>query len=96
MNQRELEKARRNNLNKLDTAFRPKINAVEIDINNSVEHELAKFICVWLIRKGVNTDRLQTFFDKNEWGLDTEIPIKEHLKWLSKLIEEFVKNEASI
>lgn len=61
MNKEQLERARIGNLNKLDQSYRPKINAVEVDINNSIEHELAKFICVWLIRNGVPINQLLEF-----------------------------------
>lgn len=69
MNRKELERTRRENLNKLDTAFRPKINAVEIDINNSSNHEFAKFMCVWLIRKGCPANTLSEIFEE---GWDEE------------------------
>lgn len=64
MNRLELENKRLENYHKLDVyAFRPKYNAVELDINNSIEHELAKFMCVWLIRNGVSAIELQDIFD---------------------------------
>ena len=67
MNQRMLILERLRNYNKLDTdAFRPKVNALEIDINNSPQHEMAKFLCVWLIRKGVPADILPKIFRYNE------------------------------
>jgi len=47
---------------------RLKVNAVEIDINNSIEHELGKFICVWLIRKGVPRDLLPEYFKNAKIG----------------------------
>lgn len=44
---------------KLDLhAYRPKINAVELDVNNSPEHEFAKWWCVLLIRNGVPANLL--------------------------------------
>jgi len=59
MNQRMLILERLKNYSKLDgDAYRPKVNALEIDINNSLKHEFAKFLCVWLIRKGVEADNL--------------------------------------
>ena len=65
MNKQELELARWKNLNKLDVfAFRPKINAVEINVGNSINHELTKFLCVWLIRNGVPVYELETFLKK--------------------------------
>ena len=64
MNRQELENKRLENYHKLDTfAFRPKYNAVEVNINNSIEHELSKFMCVWLIRNGVSANELQDIFD---------------------------------
>jgi len=58
MNRVELERIRRENLNKLDTAYRPKVNALEVDIGNSFVHELVKFYCVWLLRNGVPANML--------------------------------------
>jgi hypothetical protein len=66
LNQLQLETIRRKNFNKLDTAYRPKKNAMEIDINNSIEHEIAKFFCVWLIRKGLPAEQLPEIFE-NDW-----------------------------
>jgi hypothetical protein len=63
MNKIELERARMENFKKLDIAYRPKINTVEVNVNNTIEHELAKFYCVWLIRKGIPAYELQTWFD---------------------------------
>lgn len=63
MNRIELEKKRRENLRKLDIAYRPKINAVEVDIGNTFGHENAKFVCVWLIRKGIPASTLQDIID---------------------------------
>jgi len=47
--------------------FGAKINSVEIDIANSIEHELAKFVCVWLIRKGFLANNLPKIY--KEWNL---------------------------
>ena len=60
MNRLELENKRLENFHKLDwQQFRPKYNALEVDINNGYEHEKAKFRCLWLIRKGVPAFKLQ-------------------------------------
>lgn len=58
MNRKELELKRRENLRLLDTGYRPKINAVELNINNSIKHEAAKFYISWMIRKGVPIDSM--------------------------------------
>jgi len=63
MNRIELEKKRRESLNRLDRAYKPKINAVEVDINNSFVHELAKFLAVWLIRKGFPPEDLPSMLN---------------------------------
>jgi len=64
MNKQQLERIRRENFNKLDTAYRPKVNAMEININNTFEHELAKLLCVWLIRDGFTLGQLQEIVPK--------------------------------
>jgi len=64
MNRLQLETIRKSNFHKLDTAFRPKKNAVELDINNSMEHNLALTICQILIRKGFPASQLQVVIDK--------------------------------
>jgi len=63
MNKKELEKIRKKNYEKLDYyRYRPKINALEIDINNSYKHEKAKFDCIWAIRKGLPANLLPEMF----------------------------------
>ena len=57
-------KKRGKNLQLLDESYRPKINAVEIDINNSFKHEFAKFLCVYLLRKGYDPFELQDLIPK--------------------------------
>lgn len=68
-NLKQLEAIRISNFNKLDLAFRPKINALEVDIGNSLRHEMAKMICVFLIRKGVPCNLLPEYFTrfKKNW-----------------------------
>jgi sugar diacid utilization regulator len=39
---------------------------VEVDINNSLEHELVKFLCVFAIRKGIEAQSLQKIIDKSK------------------------------
>lgn len=81
MKRKELEKIRRSNLNKLDRSFRPKINAVEIDINNSIKHELGKVICFWFLRKGVLPEMIQSFFNVAEdYKFDNINEVFEELK----------------
>lgn len=75
MNRKDIEKIRRENLNKLDTTFRPKINAVEVNINNSIEHELAKFICVWSLRIGFPASQLQYVITGQFEGKTIFLPI---------------------
>jgi len=83
MNRVELERKRLENFHKLDwMQFRPKYTALEIDIGNSIEHEMAKFICVWLIRNGVPTDLLQGSF---KWNKLTE----GEVNWKSVPLQEF-------
>jgi len=85
MNRVELESKRLENFHKLDwQQFRPKYNALEIDIGNSIEHETAKFLGVWLIRKGVPTDLLQSSF---KWDKLTE----GEVDWKSVPVEEFAQ-----
>jgi len=62
MNQKQLIQTRQNNLKLLDTLARPKLNAVEVDINNNIEHETTKFLCVYMIRKGVPATTLPKYF----------------------------------
>ena len=51
-------------LDKVDKfAYRPKMNALEVDINNTMEHESAKFLCLWMIRKGVHPMLLPKFLE---------------------------------
>ena len=53
MNRRELETIRKNNYSKLDRSYRNCLNHFEYDSGNSIEHEMAKFVCFVLLRNGV-------------------------------------------
>lgn len=53
MNRSELEITRKRNFSLLDRGYRPKINAIELEINNSYEHEKGKFDEMWrLLQEG--------------------------------------------
>jgi hypothetical protein len=67
MSQRDLEIKRIANYNKLDLAYRPKTNVLEIDINNTLAHELAKCVCFYLLRKGIPANLLPEFFKQKDW-----------------------------
>ena len=57
MNQKDRILIRKKNLKLLDTdAYRPKINCLEIDVNNTFKHELGKFLMDWMVKKGVPAD----------------------------------------
>jgi hypothetical protein len=80
MNRAQLESIRNLNLRELElTIYRPKVNAIEIGLNNSFSHELTKFTAAWLIRKGTPSNLLPEFFAKNL------IPLKAQ-------VEDFVRN----
>jgi len=64
MNRKELELKRLENLKKLDRSYRPKINAVEVDTNNSFKHEFSKFLSVFLLRAGYTADELSILIPK--------------------------------
>ena len=67
MNKETLIKARKINFEELEKEKYKiiKRNAVEVDVNNSFAHELAKFVSVWLIRHGVLPEYLQDIFAKD-------------------------------
>lgn len=57
MSQKDRILRRKENLKLLDTdAYRPKINCLEVDVNNTFKHELGKFLMYWMIKKGVPAD----------------------------------------
>ena len=93
MNRVELESKRLENFHKLDwQQFRPKYNALEIDIGNSIEHEMAKFICVELIRNGVEAKQIPTLRIRgfNFWKFS---PIPMAIEWAVKEHGQKFKHE---
>lgn len=63
MNRSQLELIRNQNLRKVELlTYRPRVNAVEIAVNNSFGHEYAKFLSAWMIRNGVRASQLPRFF----------------------------------
>ncbi|MCK5333817.1 MAG: hypothetical protein KAJ24_04850 [Candidatus Aenigmarchaeota archaeon] len=67
MNQKDLLLRRKENLKLLDTdAYRPKINCLEVNPNNTFKHEFGKFLMYWLIRKGVQADCASTIFNTHK------------------------------
>lgn len=65
MNRRELETIRKNNYSKLDRSYRNCLNHFEYDSGNSIEHEMAKFICFVLLRNGISPILLENFFSND-------------------------------
>jgi hypothetical protein len=63
----DLEKRRMKNYNKLDLSCKPKLNVLEIDYCNSIQHEMAKMIAYYLLKKGVLPEMLPEYFLKKEW-----------------------------
>ena len=93
MNRLELENKRLENFHKLDwQQFRPKYNALEVDIGNSIEHEMAKFICVELIRNGVEAKQIPTLRIRgfNFWKFS---PIPMAIEWAVKEHGQKFKHE---
>lgn len=81
MNRLQLERIRRENLNKLDTAYRSNLNRIEYSPSESIEHFLAKTICFVLLRNGVPANLLpeiikQHFFIKMD-SIGLKGPIEE-------------------
>jgi len=63
MNKYELMESRNKNFQRLDLqTFRPKINAIELDIGNTLRHELSKVIVVWFIRHGYSASSIPPMF----------------------------------
>jgi hypothetical protein len=80
VNKKKLEIKRWESLSQLDFAYKPKLNCLEIDVNNSLRHELAKFVCMWLVRNGVGAEELQKYFRDRRW--------EEASKKLSSLLRQ--------
>lgn len=100
MNKLELERVKMKNWRAIDSMpFRPKVNNVEIDINNSIEHELLKAISVILIRNGVEVDNLphvlsaDLFFEGIDcWGMDTSASLQNHVSCtIATLMRNIIK-----
>jgi len=81
--------ARAESLNQLSTAYRPKINACEVDINNSFKHELGKFLALWMIRNKVPANQLEDVFDR----LRGDKRFKEFIKMINEIVKEFEVKE---
>lgn len=63
MSKYELMGIRNTNFKKLDLqSYRPKINAIELDIGNTLRHEMSKVIVVWLIRHGYAASSIPQLF----------------------------------
>lgn len=62
MNKIELTKTRNENLKLLDGAYRSNLNRFEYDAGNSIEHEMAKFICFVMLRNGVSAEIISNQF----------------------------------
>lgn len=86
VSKKDLQLNRKRNLELVDTdKYRPKINCLEIDINNSFKHELGKFLMFWLIRKGVNADCASIYFNHK--------PILDAIGYLKENITLFIKTD---
>lgn len=53
-----------------------KRNMVQINTNNTIEHEFAKFLAGWLIRKDVPSSQIYDVFQQKEWKELKECVIK--------------------
>jgi len=78
MNKEDLMRVRMSHYRRLDQSFRPKRNAIELDIGNTLRHEITKLILVWLIRKGYPISEACRIF--NVKARDTVIGIGNALK----------------
>ena len=84
MNQKDRLQTRKENLKLVDTdTYRPKINCLEIDVNNTFRHELGKFMMYWLIRKGVNADCASVAFNVDD--------IYRRMMFLDDDLKEFIE-----
>jgi hypothetical protein len=70
MNREQLERIRRENLNKLDSAYRSNLNRIEYNPSESIEHFLTKSICFILLRNGVSTEWLQRIINETYFATD--------------------------
>ena len=59
MNKIDLFKLRDRNFSLLERGYRPKINAVEVNMGHSLKHEQAKLKCLWILRMGYEPEQLE-------------------------------------
>jgi hypothetical protein len=89
MSQKNLILTRKENLKLLDTdKYRPKINCLEIDVNNTFKHELGKFLMYWMVKKGVPADCASKKF---EWNPFPESDLSLRMDEMESMIESITK-----
>lgn len=87
MNKRDLIRARTANKAKLEPSSWKNINRIEIDIGNSIEHEIAKCICFILLRNGVPAEQLPHLVPGRICG--AENPEEYSAYWIERMVEEY-------
>ena len=90
MNKQQLERIRKNNLQKLDSAYRDDrhINCVRFGKNESISHKLAKCISGILASEGVPIENIENYFAvriNNNEGILKDVRIENYKFFVNDL-----------
>ena len=93
LNREQLERIRRENLNKFDSAYRSNLNRIEYNPSESIEHFMAKTICFILLRNGVPANQLRSWIKNDPLTYNFQQDWKDWESLTPDLITQWIKDD---